>query len=142
MPNEQPAPRDLAVEAAADAVPAWRQASSEALASRLDGMPFDVREKALRRLAEAATFIAAQTVHDFEEARWAAAREVRLAGGPKGESPETLAKSVVTLLCDDPNMWLTHGVPSEEKLALLERRVVEAIRFALGGRPMAHQTTA
>ena len=54
-------------------------------------------------------------------------RGARLAAGVVGDTPEQLAQSVIELLCDDPEVWLTHGMPSDGKLQRIEARIVEAI---------------
>ena len=64
----------------------------------------------------------------IERRIWKDGRKARLAAGVVGDTPEQLAQSVIELLCDDPDVWLTHGMPSEGKLHRIEARIVEAIR--------------
>lgn len=46
-------------------------------------------------------------------------------------TPEDRARAAVEQLCDDPQVWATHGLPTEAKMARIEQTIAEAIRAAL-----------
>lgn len=38
-----------------------------------------------------------------------------------------VARRIVDGLCEDPEIWLTHGIPGDEKLALVEDRIAAGL---------------
>jgi hypothetical protein len=38
------------------------------------------------------------------------------------------ASRVIEKLCDDPDVWLTHGCPREDKIARIERVMVQIFK--------------
>ena len=44
--------------------------------------------------------------------------------------PSERAKKVIDELCNDPKVWLTHGLPRFDKLEIIERKIAEAIEAA------------
>ncbi len=46
-------------------------------------------------------------------------------------TPMDRAKELVDDLCNDPEVWATHGMPGETKLAIIEVKIAQAITAAL-----------
>lgn len=42
-------------------------------------------------------------------------------------TPNERARKVINELCNDPKVWLTHGLPRFDKLEIIERKITEAI---------------
>lgn len=73
-------------------------------------------------------------IHGYPRAGSSAPMDGHEHYGIDGETPYELlpphveaARTVIEKLCADPEMWATHGCPSEHKLAILEREIAAAI---------------
>lgn len=45
---------------------------------------------------------------------------------------DTMAKRLVDAWCADPEIWATHGLPGEAKLARIEHDIAEALASVIG----------
>lgn len=102
-------------------------ATSIPLQKMLDKLPPERRAAVEQRSAFLIETEIARELEQLEDNKWVAGREARQAQGPVGATSEALARSVIELLCDDPNVWLTHGMPGESKINRIKQRILQAL---------------